>query len=40
MLKDDIEKMFKSPKCVLLTLTILTILIIKTIQQQKNNKVR
>lgn len=40
MLIDDIEKMFKSPKCVVLTLTLLTVFIIKTIRQIKNNKVR
>ncbi len=40
MFKDDIDKMFKSPKCVVLTLTFLTILIIQRIRQMRNNKIR
>ena len=40
MFKYDIDKMFKSPKCVIFTLTLLTIFIIKRIQQMRNNKIR
>ena len=40
MKNDNIDNIFKSPKCVIFSLTLLTILIIKTIQQIKNNKTR
>ena len=40
MKDDNIDNIFKSPKCVVFTLTLLTILIIKRIQQMRNNKIR
>jgi len=43
MTNNNIDNMLKNPKCVVLSLTLLTMLIIKTIrkiQQTRNNKIR